>query len=427
MLRGYAAENGFEIQQEFIDIETAKETGRTNFGKMLEHLKHDPSCEAILVEKTDRLYRNIKDWVTLDEFDIEIHFVKENSILSKDSRSSDKFLHGIKVLMAKNYIDNLSEEVKKGMREKAEQGEWPNKAPLGYLNNKETHRLETDPDRAPMIAEIFQLCATGDYSITALHQKAKELGLRYRTSNQYCSRSNIERILKNPIYTGRFIWNGDYFQGDHEPIISQELFEKVQEQLRKVGKPKFNSREFAFKGIVTCGYCGCAMTAEIKKERYVYYRCTNGKGKCKQVYIREEKLAGLFADVVERIRIAPDVAERIRLALKSSLDSEQDFRKTEIAKLKREYNRLQARLDQCYLDKIEGRIDTDFWKKQYDRWTGEQNAITARIQKFEKASRNYYEDGVEFLELAQGVYSLFVSQNPSEKGKLLKNYFRTAR
>ena len=83
----------------------------------------------MLVEKTDRLYRNLKDWVTLDDLDLEIHFVKENVILSHDSRSSEKFIHGIKVLMAKNYIDNLSEETKKGMLEKAEQGIYPTVAP----------------------------------------------------------------------------------------------------------------------------------------------------------------------------------------------------------------------------------------------------------------------------------------------------------
>jgi len=82
-------------------------------------------CRTILVEKTDRLYRNIRDWVTVDELDVAVHFVKENAVVSKTSRSSDKFMHGIKVLVAKNYIDNLSEEVKKGLREKAEQGHWP--------------------------------------------------------------------------------------------------------------------------------------------------------------------------------------------------------------------------------------------------------------------------------------------------------------
>lgn len=114
LLRRYALDNGLHVVEEYVDVETAKAVGRTGFNQMLENIRKDQTCKAILVEKTDRLYRNIKDWVTLDEFDIEIHFVKENFVLSRDSKSSEKFLHGIKVLMAKNYIDNLSEEVRKG-------------------------------------------------------------------------------------------------------------------------------------------------------------------------------------------------------------------------------------------------------------------------------------------------------------------------
>jgi DNA invertase Pin-like site-specific DNA recombinase len=72
--------------------------------------------------------------VTLDELELAIHLVKENDILSPDSRSHQKLLHGIKVVMAKNYIDNLSEEIKKGMQEKAEQGLYPSFAPIGYVN-----------------------------------------------------------------------------------------------------------------------------------------------------------------------------------------------------------------------------------------------------------------------------------------------------
>ena len=92
---------------------------------MIACCRRQPACRTVLVEKTDRLYRNLKDWVTIDELGLEIHFVKENVVLSPDSRSSEKFMHGIKVLMAKNYIDNLSEEVRKGMLEKARQGIWP--------------------------------------------------------------------------------------------------------------------------------------------------------------------------------------------------------------------------------------------------------------------------------------------------------------
>ncbi len=92
---------------------------------MVGYLKEHPAIRVMLVEKTDRLYRNLKDWVTVDELDVEIHFPKEGVVLSRESRSSEKFMHGIKVLMAKNYIDNLSEEARKGMQEKAEQGIWP--------------------------------------------------------------------------------------------------------------------------------------------------------------------------------------------------------------------------------------------------------------------------------------------------------------
>src|SRR6516225_5657001 len=108
LLREYAASKGLVIAQEFTDVETAKESGRTNFGHMLAYLKkHCAVCRTILVEKTDRLYRNIKDYATVDELDVEIHLVKENEIISRESRSSEQFVHGIKVLIARNYSLNL--------------------------------------------------------------------------------------------------------------------------------------------------------------------------------------------------------------------------------------------------------------------------------------------------------------------------------
>jgi DNA invertase Pin-like site-specific DNA recombinase len=122
LLRRYATDHGFPVVQEYVDVETAKRAGRTSFMAMVGffqkqmQVKSDADSRRILlVEKTDRLYRNIKDWVTLDGLGIEIHLVKENDILSRDSRSAQKFMHGIRVLMAKNYIDNLGEETKKGM------------------------------------------------------------------------------------------------------------------------------------------------------------------------------------------------------------------------------------------------------------------------------------------------------------------------
>ena len=106
------------MAREFVDVETAKTTGRAGFSEMLAFPRQN-GCGIVLVEKTDRLYRNIKFWLTLDDLRLELHFVKENVVLGPDSRSSEKFMHGIKVRMAKNYLDNLREETRKGMLEKA--------------------------------------------------------------------------------------------------------------------------------------------------------------------------------------------------------------------------------------------------------------------------------------------------------------------
>src|SRR5215204_3183238 len=175
LLKEYAAANGLTVVQEYVDVETAKQTGRAAFGEMVGFLKAHPSIRVMLVEKTDRLYRNLKDWVTVDELDVEMHFPKEGVVLSRDSRSSEKFMHGIKVLMAKNYIDNLSEEARKGMREKAEQGFWPRMAPLGYRNTTGAHGkkiIVPDPARSLIVRRLFEWYSRGDISLKEAARKA---------------------------------------------------------------------------------------------------------------------------------------------------------------------------------------------------------------------------------------------------------------
>ena len=174
LLKEYATAQDFAVAQQYVDVETAKQAGRAAFGEMVVYLRAHPSVRVLLVEKTDRLYRDLKDWVTIDELEVEIHFPKEGVVLSRESRSSEKFMHGIKVLMAKNYIDNLSEEARKGMQEKAEQGIWPTKTPLGYRNvagpdGKKI--IAADPDVAPIVAKLFEWYATGQLSLQETARK----------------------------------------------------------------------------------------------------------------------------------------------------------------------------------------------------------------------------------------------------------------
>lgn len=148
-LREYAQTHELNVLHEFVDVETAKATGRKQFGEMVRFLRDQKTCRVVLVEKTDRLYRNFCDCVTLEDLDIEIHLPKEGQVISKDSKSQAKLVHGIQLVVARNYIENLRDEVRKGMREKAAQGIYPSRPPLGYRNNKLLRTIEVDPLKRP--------------------------------------------------------------------------------------------------------------------------------------------------------------------------------------------------------------------------------------------------------------------------------------
>ena len=396
VLRGYAEEHGFIVLQEYVDVETAKRVGRTGFTAMVEFFKKqtktktpEQACRIVLVEKTDRLYRNLKDWVTLDDLDLEIHFVKENVILSRDSRSSEKFIHGIKVLMAKNYIDNLSEETKKGMLEKAEQGIYPTVAPLGYRNiggrdGKKT--IEPDPDTAPLVTRLFEWYASGNYSLKEVTTMARAAGLAFRKSGTTVTKSTVHKMLTNPLYYGDFDWMGKRYQGMHEPLISKELFTRVQEVLTEKGQHRSHQQKhrWAFQGLLTCGHCGCAITAEIKKGRYVYYHCTGYKGKCPEKYVREEDIAAQFGRALEAIRLDGDVMTWMVTALKASHSDTKRYHNEMITALQKQYQKLQHRLDAMYVDKLDGTISQAFFDQKSGEWRSEQADILRKIEQHQR-------------------------------------------
>ena len=202
-LAEYAKTRGFEIVSEFIDVESAKTPGRKEFGKMLGFLETDPDCRIVLVEKTDRLYRNRKDSLTFEELvenrNVEVHLVKEGRIIAKDSRSQDKFMHDIHVAVARNYSENLKEEVKKGMREKAEQGIYPAHAPFGYRNNRETRAIDVNPERSRIVQRLFQLYGTGNYSLSALrkaHFRGNRDQIRQIVSGNHAEKPVLSRVFR---------------------------------------------------------------------------------------------------------------------------------------------------------------------------------------------------------------------------------------
>ncbi len=415
LLRAAASKDGIEVVREFIEVESAKAAGRKQFAEMVTYLKRNRSCRILFVEKTDRLYRNQRDALTLEELDVHIHFVKEGETLSKDSKSQVKFMHDIRLAMARNYSENLREEVKKGMQEKAEQGAYPGRAPYGYCNNQATRAIEIHPEKSTIAQRVFEMYASGRYSLLAI---SKELRLK----GTAISKANLHKMLTNPFYIGQFEWSGHAYHGTQPLFISANLYAQVQAVLHGHNKPKYSKRDIAFRGLLTCAHDHCVVTAEVKKEKYVYYRCSGGRGPCDLPRFREQEVAEKLGDVLKHVTIPPEIAKQIEEELKDDHANAHEHVARERARLTRALDDVRRRMDSAYIDKLDGKIAEDFWQRKQADWKTEEARITTQIQSLKEP--NFDErliDVHRILELAQNAHSLYLTRKPAEQGEMLKS------
>jgi site-specific DNA recombinase len=387
-LMDYASKNNIEIIDTYLDVESAKSSGRKQFGHMVTFLKSQsllPSgsnrCQTVLVEKTDRLYRNVEDMVTIKDLGITAVLVKENTTMSSSSKSYEKFVHLVNVAVASRLCDNISEETKKGMMEKAGQGIWPSQAPIGFVNVEGPLRkriIVQDTLLAPLVKRMFELYATGNYSTLELSKEAAKLGLVHRNSGRKLSKAVMWDILNNPIYYGDFYWVGVLYNGTHEPIISKELYDKVQKALNKrsscpTGRQK---HDFLFQGMLTCGHCGCAVVAELHKGKYIYYRCTHNKAKCPDKYATEDKIDEQFTQSLDQIKIDDDVLAWVVSAMGVSSVESRKQREAQVIVANKQRQRLEDNLDKMYMDKLEGIICNE----EYVRLSKKFRSVTGNLK-----------------------------------------------
>jgi len=276
-LRDFAKRENLEIIDEFNESKTAKEPGREVFNLMLSRIEKE-NIEGILAWHPDRLARNSIDGGRIIYL-IDIGKIRDLKFptFHFDNTAYGKFMLSIVFGQSKYYVDNLSENVKRGIRQKLRRGEWPGQAPIGYLNDLKTHTIVIDPDKAPLIKKAFELYATGNHTLESIGNKLNEIGL-VGTRGGAVDKRTIELILKNPFYYGVFKYKGELYEGTHPPLISKTLFDKVQNVFAARSKP-YNSKKdlFAFRGFIRCGECGCLITAETQKG-FHYYHCHQAKG-----------------------------------------------------------------------------------------------------------------------------------------------------
>jgi site-specific DNA recombinase len=415
LLRAYASKNGFEITEEFVDVETAKTIGRKAFGEMADFLKRSRNCRTVLVEKTDRLYRNFDDSVFLEKLDIEIHFVKTGNVLSKNAKAQTKFMHGIEVVSAKYYVDNLREEVIKGMREKAEQGIFPGHAPFGYVNNRVTRAIDIHAEDSEIVKVIFETYATGRYSLSELRKYV------IAQTGRKIARAYLHTILRSRFYIGFFVWGGTTYAGTHDTFISKSLFDSVQAILDGHNKPRYQKHDIAFRGLLTCAHDDCTVTAELKKGKYVYYRCSGYRGKCELPRFREEEVSNRLGEILKNIHIPDDVLKRIQESLKTEQIRMRNVSAQQQQKLEQRLASVRDLMDKAYVEKLEGKISEDFWERKMSDWSAQEQQIKMSLNALKEQSiTDKLLDVQRILELANKAYFLYVTRKPAEQAELLR-------
>ncbi len=411
LLRDYAQRNQFRIVQSFEDVETAKVRGRKQFARLVEFFKGNRSCRVLLVEKTDRISRNFHDAVTLEDLDIIVHLVKEGQILSKDSKSQAVLVYGFNLVMARHYSNNLREEVKKGMREKAAQGIYPGHAPFGYRNNKGERTIEIDPVDSPIVTRLFTLYATGRHSISSLRKVLEvEMGRKM-------SRNNIYLILHNRFYIGSFEWSGQTYAGTHPMFLDRKIFDRVQQVLADHKRPSYSRKEIAFRGLMQCAYDGCSVTGEVQKEKYIYYRCSGNRGKCDLPRFREKDIAERLGEPLKGLQVSEQLVDRVVSTLRQDLSAERAGLESRLAAIR-------GRQDLAYTDKLDGKIPEDFWERRMSEWRREEQQLKTAIDRIDKGEPgDRVLEAERVFELANRAHSLYVSSDHADKARLLKKLF----
>ncbi|MBU6389577.1 recombinase family protein [Patescibacteria group bacterium] len=434
LLLAYAMQKGIERGRTFSISESASgKMQRDTFNEMLQYLK-DSHIKVIICEKVDRLTRNLKDAVAINDWinqdpERQVHFVKENVTLNRDSRSNEKFIWNIKVSVAQYYIDNLSEEVKKGQKEKLAQGWLPTKPPLGYKIVGEKGRKIHVPDeeKKHFALRMFSLYASGNWSTKRIAEQLFEEGLR-TDNGRMVPKSRIHEYLSDPFYIGLNRWNGECYPGKQERLITQEIFDKVQQLLKGKNSPKYKKHIFVFRGHLRCAECGGLITWESQKGTNYghcnHYRDCKQSTWSKEYEIEDQLMGGFKALELKNTRLIGWISK----ALKESHREELAYYQGSLDELKERHDTLQRRIERIYEDKLDGIIDRDTYQRKFQEYTAERQRVLEKIEQHGTANTKYYELGSHIFDLSQQAQRVYrTAKSPEDKGRLIRLVFTNLR
>jgi site-specific DNA recombinase len=328
LLRTFGAAPDVEIAEIIEEACSAKAPGRPMFKDMLTRVQSG-EAEGIISWAPDRLARNSVDGGQIIYL-LDTGGLKNLKFATYtfENNPQGKFMLSIMFGQSKYYSDALSENVRRGNRTKIEQGWRPNLAPLGYLNDPATKTIVPDPVHFPLVRRMFELILVEGYSAKEVAIIARDdwgfrTPKRRKIGGTPLAMSSVYAILANPFYAGVIVWGGETYPGKHEQIVTVDEFDQVRRLIDRKARAKPKTYNFPYTGLIQCGECGLAITAEHKinrhGSRYIYYRCSKRRlgPKCSQGAIEAKALERQFVDFLRTITLTDRLAELLLLGLDS--------------------------------------------------------------------------------------------------------------
>jgi len=339
VLRTFSGRPDITIAEIIEEAKSAKAPGRPIFSAMIARIEAG-EADGLIAWHPDRLARNSLDGGKIIYL-LDTGALKDLKFAnhSFENSSQGKFMLSIIFGYSKYYVDNLSENIKRGNRAKVERGWRPGVAPLGYRNDKTTRTMVPDEPHFTTVKRLFELAATGGHSVRSLiHTATTEWGYRLPNDRRYGGRTlamtTVYKILANPFYTGSFLWNGKHWKGAHIPAVSMQTYQMVQSAIGRNGRERPQQYTFPFTGLIRCGRCGAGVTAEHRVNRhgshYEYYHCSKRKRgpHCTEQAVTAQNLDEQFLGWLNKLSIPASIHDTLlNLVLR-----EEDQRKMDDAK-----------------------------------------------------------------------------------------------
>ena len=329
---------------------------------------------------------------------------------------------------SKYYVDSLSENTKRGLREKVRRGECPGPAPIGYHNDYRTKKIIVDRERAPYIKQAFEMYAKGNVTYDHVREFLGENGIRTK-NGKLLVRWQISHIFSNPIYYGHFRYAGEVHEGTHEPIISKDLFDAVHSVMNSRWRwaPRDLSKQRTpkiFTRLLRCGGCGGGITAEIQKG-HVYYRCTrkNRVQRCTQPFIREEDLTTQITALLKPYSLRSDWADEMLTRVKEEKKQAAQSAERVMAGKRDEIDKINLRLQRLLDSFLDAVIERDEYTAEKTKLMSQKKTLEAQNATLSAGRANWLEPLTEWILTAKNAGEIAVSGSLQEKRVLAQKVF----